>query len=194
MWCFLCLQLAASLVQSPSPSSCWVATGDGPWFAKDRGSLHGWCSSRWDCHGRMDPAGTECTRQWSCRSWQKLAGSFVVNWILLAKIRSKSLFLLKPEEDTVKHLAVWCCRVSNRTLLCLTGIVLWLLVLWTRVDVRRVWSNGGMILTGENWSTGRKTLYSVGGGWMNEYGAVVEWYWQGKAKLLNYIYPVHTSH
>ena len=30
-----------------------------------------------------------------------------------------------------------------------------------------VWSNGGMILTGENWSTGRKTLYSVGGRWMN---------------------------
>jgi hypothetical protein len=25
-----------------------------------------------------------------------------------------------------------------------------------------------------NWSTGRKTLYSVGGRWMNEYGALVE--------------------
>jgi len=34
-----------------------------------------------------------------------------------------------------------------------------------------------MVLTGENWSTGRKTLYSVGGRWMNEYGAMVEWYW-----------------
>ena len=31
-----------------------------------------------------------------------------------------------------------------------------------------------MILTGENGSTGRKTLYSVGGRWMNEYGAMVE--------------------
>ena len=40
-----------------------------------------------------------------------------------------------------------------------------------------VWSNGGMILTGGNWSTGRKTLYSVGGGWMNQYGAMVEWYY-----------------
>jgi len=40
-----------------------------------------------------------------------------------------------------------------------------------------------MILTGENWSTGRKTLYSVGGRWMNEYGAVVEWYWQGKTEV-----------
>jgi hypothetical protein len=30
-----------------------------------------------------------------------------------------------------------------------------------------VWSNGGMILTGENWSAGRKTLYSMGGRWMN---------------------------
>jgi hypothetical protein len=25
-----------------------------------------------------------------------------------------------------------------------------------------------------NWSTGRKTLYSVGGRWMNAYGALVE--------------------
>ena len=47
-----------------------------------------------------------------------------------------------------------------------------------------VWSNGGMILTGENWSTGRKTLYSVGGRWMDEYGAMVEWYWQGKTELV----------
>ena len=47
-----------------------------------------------------------------------------------------------------------------------------------------VWSNGGMILTGENWSTGRKTFYSVGGRWMNEYGAMVEWYWQGKTDVL----------
>jgi len=43
-------------------------------------------------------------------------------------------------------------------------------------------SNGGMILTGENWSIGRKTLYSVGGRWMDEYGAMVEWYWQGKTE------------
>ena len=47
-----------------------------------------------------------------------------------------------------------------------------------------VWSNGGMILTGEDWSTGRKTLYSVGGRWMSEYGAMVEWYWQGKTEVL----------
>ena len=46
------------------------------------------------------------------------------------------------------------------------------------------WSNDGMILTGENWSTGRKTLYSVGGRWMNEYGAMVEWYWQRKTEVL----------
>jgi len=37
-----------------------------------------------------------------------------------------------------------------------------------------VWSNGGMILTGENWSIGRETLYSVGGRWMDVYGAMVE--------------------
>jgi len=47
-----------------------------------------------------------------------------------------------------------------------------------------VWSNGGMILTGENWNTGRKTLYRFGGRWMNEYGAMVEWYWQEKTEVL----------
>ena len=47
-----------------------------------------------------------------------------------------------------------------------------------------VWSNGGMIVTGEKWSFERKTLYSVGGRWMNEYGAMVEWYLQGKTEIL----------
>jgi len=47
-----------------------------------------------------------------------------------------------------------------------------------------VWSNGGMIPTGENWSAGRKKLYSVGGRWMDGYGAMVEWYWQGKTEIL----------
>ena len=47
-----------------------------------------------------------------------------------------------------------------------------------------VWSNGGMILTGENWSTVRKTLYSVGGRWVDECGAMEEWYWQGKTEAL----------
>jgi hypothetical protein len=31
-----------------------------------------------------------------------------------------------------------------------------------------------MIVTGENGSTGRKTLYSVGGRWMDVYGVIVE--------------------
>jgi len=47
-----------------------------------------------------------------------------------------------------------------------------------------VWSIGGMVLTGEISSTGRETLYSVGGRWMNVYGALVEWYWQGKTEVL----------
>jgi hypothetical protein len=44
------------------------------------------------------------------------------------------------------------------------------------VSVEHWWNDTGR----GNWSTGRKTLYSVGGRWMNEYGALVEWYWQGK--------------
>ena len=45
-----------------------------------------------------------------------------------------------------------------------------------------VWSIGGMILTGEILSTGRKTLLRVGGRWMNEYGTLVEWLWQSTAE------------
>jgi hypothetical protein len=47
-----------------------------------------------------------------------------------------------------------------------------------------VWSNGEMILTGENWSTGRKMLHSVGGKWMNDCGAMVEWFWQEKTEVM----------
>jgi len=41
------------------------------------------------------------------------------------------------------------------------------------------WSNDGMTQTKENWSSGRKTLYSVCGGWMNVW-RIMEWYKQGK--------------
>ena len=47
-----------------------------------------------------------------------------------------------------------------------------------------VWINGGMVLTGENWSAGREILYCLSGRWMNECGAMVEWYWQGKTEVL----------
>ena len=47
-----------------------------------------------------------------------------------------------------------------------------------------VWSIGEMVLTGENRSTERETLYSVGGRWMNGYGALVEWYWQRETEVL----------
>ena len=47
-----------------------------------------------------------------------------------------------------------------------------------------LWSNGEMIMTGEIWSTGREILYSVGRRWMDDYGAMVEWYWQGKPEVL----------
>ena len=52
-----------------------------------------------------------------------------------------------------------------------------------------VWSNGGMLLTGEYWSTGRKKVYSMCDRWLKEFGEIVEWYWQGKRctgrKILN---------
>jgi hypothetical protein len=39
-----------------------------------------------------------------------------------------------------------------------------------------------MLLTGENWSPGRKLLYSMCGRLLNECEAIVEWYWQGKTE------------
>jgi len=73
-----------------------------------------------------------------------------------------------------------------------------------------IWRNGGMLITGEDWSTGKKILYTVGGRWMDMeqwwndtdrgklkyweknilqfecwmdgYRAKVEWHWQGKLK------------
>jgi len=43
-------------------------------------------------------------------------------------------------------------------------------------------SNGGMVLTGKTEVLEEKH-YTVGGRWMNEYGAMVEWYWQGKTAV-----------
>jgi hypothetical protein len=56
----------------------------------------------------------------------------------------------------------WCCQLLT-------------LQHWWQINEIWVWSNDGMILTGEHWSTGRGTLYSVWGKWMNEYGAMAEW-------------------
>jgi hypothetical protein len=67
------------------------------------------------------------------------------------------------------------------------------LVLLVRTVLRCIWyewSIGGMVLTGENWSAGRETLYSVGDRWMNGYGALVEWYWQGKTEKTRRKKPV----
>ena len=37
-----------------------------------------------------------------------------------------------------------------------------------------VWGNGGKILSGQNWKTGRTKLYNVGRRWIEEYGAIVK--------------------
>jgi len=41
-----------------------------------------------------------------------------------------------------------------------------------------------MVLTGGYWITGRETLYSEGGRWMNMYGTMVEWYRHGETEVL----------
>ena len=76
--------------------------------------------------------------------------------------------------------------MSEKAKLCFTVPNLRPLVLMITLVIRCkwVWSSGGMVLTGENWSTRRETLYSVGGGWMNGHGALVKWYWQGKTEVL----------
>jgi hypothetical protein len=83
-----------------------------------------------------------------------------------------------------KHFAVQCYMIYETALLFVLRLGPLVLLVRAVLRWRWVWSNGGMILTGENWSTGRKILYSVGGRWMNEYGAMVEWYWQGKTEVL----------
>jgi hypothetical protein len=114
-------------------------------------------------------------------SWQA-----VILWTVYCypKYKTYHFFSWSLNKTQLKHLDVWCSPISNRTLLRLKGLMLWPIVLRIRVVLRWVWSNGGMILTGENWSTGRKTLYTVGGRWMNEYWAMVEWYWPGKTEVL----------
>ena len=76
--------------------------------------------------------------------------------------------------------------ISQTLILSLTVLILITACPSEKILLRRrwVWSTGGMILTGEDRSTGRETLYSVGGRWMNGYGALVEWYWQGKTEVL----------
>ena len=56
--------------------------------------------------------------------------------------------------------------------------IAWVVGEW--MDMEHWWN----VLTGENWSAGRETLYRVGGRWMNGYRAMVEWYWQGKTEVL----------
>jgi hypothetical protein len=86
----------------------------------------------------------------------------------------------------VDYFAIQCYLISktNTTFWWVTRLGSF--VLLERALRRRNWikSNDEMILTGENWSAGRKKLYSVCGRWMNEYGAMVEWYWQGKTEVL----------
>jgi len=48
----------------------------------------------------------------------------------------------------------------------------------------RVRSNGGMLMTGENWSPGRNIFYRIWGTWLKVCGAMVKWYWQGKTEAL----------
>jgi len=63
-------------------------------------------------------------------------------------------------------------------------------VLWGKKHI--VWVGGESIGMEElwkgtdwgNWSTGMKTLYSVCGRWMNGFGALVDWYWQGETEVL----------
>ena len=58
---------------------------------------------------------------------------------------------------------IQCSQISVRALICwkIHRRRPFVLPATTTCRWRWVWSNGGMILTGENWSSGRKTLYSV---------------------------------
>jgi len=115
------------------------------------------------------------THSCNTNSALKFKGSLPCN------IKGQSLFLLHPivfsqTYFSISETALFSLKVPRfRTLVLLIRVVL----RW-----RWVWSIGGMVKTAENWSSGRETLYSVGGRWMNGYGALVEWYWQGKIEVL----------
>jgi hypothetical protein len=47
-----------------------------------------------------------------------------------------------------------------------------------------LWSNGKVILTGENWRIERKILYSITGRWTEKHQAGLEWYWHKKTEVL----------
>jgi hypothetical protein len=84
----------------------------------------------------------------------------------------------------MKVLVSWCYPIPETASFCGNVPRIRPFVMLKSSCEGEVWSNGGMILRGENWSTGRKTLYSVGGRWKKEYGAMVEWYWEGKTEVL----------
>ena len=75
---------------------------------------------------------------------------------------------------------IQCSQISVRALICwkIHRRRPFVLPATTTCRWRWVWSNGGMILTGETWSIGRKTLYSVGGRWMNG------WVWSNGGMIL----------
>jgi len=50
-----------------------------------------------------------------------------------------------------------------------------------------------MLLTAGNWVAGRKALHSVGDRWVNEYGAMAEWYWHGNTEVLEEKYYAASS-
>jgi hypothetical protein len=76
----------------------------------------------------------------------------------------------------------WACSIGGMILAGETAVVgekhytAWVVDVWMSMEL---WWND---TDRRNWSTGRKILYRVGGRWMNEYGALVEWYWQEKMK------------
>jgi len=96
--------------------------------------------------------------------------------LLMTQLFAKGIVLVTEEIIRMCHLMEWYLQ-GKPEVLAEKHYTPWVVDEW-------VWSNGGMILTGKNWNTRRKTLYSVGGRWMNEYGAMAEWYWQGKSEVL----------
>jgi len=46
-----------------------------------------------------------------------------------------------------------------------------------------VWSNGSMLLSGGKLKYWEKNIIQRSWKWMKEYGAMVEWYWQGKTEV-----------
>ena len=123
------------------------------------------CTAQWSLY--VPHSGHYMYRQFNIQQFYVLPTQLYL-CVLCGSENKQRLFPYTKMKD---FFSIQCSPMSHRALLCRKVQTLRTFVLPATAMCRWrwVWSNGGMILTGENWNTGIKTLYSVGGRWMDEW-------------------------